>query len=89
MRYAPSVGNSSTGNCPNWDAHLAEGILLEASWEVLLVPAALVALALDFVPFATGTLLVCDLLQWLGVLACGLHPLRLGGGLERRMAVGQ
>ena len=37
-KYALSVGNSSIGNCPNWGAHLAGGILPLASWEALLFP---------------------------------------------------
>ena len=30
VKYVLSVGNSSTGNCPNWDVHRIGGIILFA-----------------------------------------------------------
>ena len=86
MKYALSVDNSSIGNCPNWGAHLAGGILLLASWEVLLF-------LVNFVPGVEST--VFCILQahgppsLRGKLWCGQPSLHLGGELEQRMVMGQ
>ena len=69
VQYALSVGNSSIGRYPSWDAHLIEGILLLASSGVLPF-----LVALDSALFAIGILLVHDLPLWRGVLECDQHP---------------
>ena len=75
-----SVDNSSTGSCPSWGAHLAEGIPPLASWEALLFLG-------SFVPEVESTafyiLRVRGLLLLQGEPWCGLHPLRLGGELGK------
>ena len=86
VKYAPSVDNSSTGNYPNWDAHLAGGILLLASWEAFLF---LVSFVLEVESTVFCTLQVRGLPLLRGRLWYGLHLLHLDDELEQRMVMGQ
>ena len=86
VKYAPSVHNSSTGNYPNWGAHLTGRILPLASWEALLF---LVNFVLGVESTVFCILKVCGLPLLRGGLWYGLHPLHLDDELEQRMVVGQ
>ena len=85
-RYALSVDNSSIGSYPNWDAHLAGGILPWVSLEVLPVPAILV-LGVESIEFYT--LRVRGLWQLLDRPLYGRRPLHPDDRLEQRKVMGQ
>ena len=84
VKCALSVDNSSTGNCPNWGAHLSGGIPLLASWEA---PLFLVNFALEVESTAFYILRVHGLLLLRDGPWCGLHPLHLDGELGQRTVV--